>query len=425
MAISDIASNPLVAGPSATGPMLGFVEPPAPAEVLSLRIYDFLIKPIRTADITDGQLFLERYLQGPQEVWETIQTDIFRLLDLWDVVRIPDEFLKYLKNIVGWTPELERPITDRLDDETLRRLISLSVALWKIRGIEDAYVRSTLALVSTRMRVWNWFDLRFILDETIVGEDHQGRDPYILSTAAEQESDVRIVDGALDLDRTLILNMLRLFRPSGERLNVYWVDFMDLFLVDGDASQWDSGGATVDPIPVADRLLSLVDDTGIEEAQVIVTDALLWGDYVCYWRLRGTQSTPLAAETWGVQFYWQDADNYYYLLFDPTANTLALVEDVATVVTTLDTYNFAADLEQLFNGVFYGVRVHVEAVGAGVRIRVYVDNLERIDHTDVTAPFTRGAVGIIHSADATVELSEIELFQLPLASNFIDINEAL
>lgn len=425
MAITDRAGNPLIAGPDATGPMLGFIDPPTPPEVLPLRMYDFLIRPIRTADVNEGRLFLERYLAGPQEVWETIQTDTFRLLDLWDIVRIPDKFLKFLKNIVGWTPELELPITDRLDFAQLRRLISLSVPLWKIRGIEDAYIRATLALVLTRMRVWNWFDLRWILDETIMGEDRQGRDPFLLTSVDEQFSDIRIVDGALGLDRTLILNMLKLFRPSGERLTVYWIDFLDQFLVDGDNTQWVSGDSTVDPIPVADRLLSLADDAIIEEVQVAGTVALLFTDYVVYWRIRGAQSTPAAAETWGVQFYWQDVDNFYFLRFDPTANTLELVEEVATVVSVLVTYSFATDTEQLLNGVFYGVRIHIESVPTGTRIRVYVDNLERIDHTDVTAPFTRGTVGLIHSTDATLELSEIELFQLPLASNFIDINEAL
>lgn len=420
MAISDIAGNAFAGG---SAPMLGFVDPPAAAEVLNLRMYDFLIKPIREADLREGKLFVERYLQGPQEVWETIQTDIFRLIDLWDVVRIPDEFLKFLKNIVGWTPDLERPITDRLDDTTLRRLISVSVALWKIRGVEPAYSSSILALVLTRLRIWNWFDLRWILDNTIMGEDHQGRDPYILPTAAQQVSDIRIVDGALGLDRTLLLNMLKLFRPSGERLNVYWIDFLDLFIVDGDNSQWMS--ASVVDIAVADRLLSLSDDSGEEEVQVDVEGSLLWESYVAYWRVRGTQRTPTPGEYWGVQFYWQDVDNYYMLLFDPSFNTMVLWEVVSGAPAVLAGYSFATDLEQLYNDVFYGVRVHVENVPAGTRIRVYVDNLERIDFTDTVSPFTRGTIGLIHVASATIELSEIELWQLPLDTDFIDINEGI
>jgi hypothetical protein len=421
MTISDIASNPLQAG--ATGPMLGYVEPPAAEAVLALRMYDFLIKPIREQDVTAGQLFLERFLQGPQEVWETIQTDIFRLLDLWDIVRIPDQYLRYLKNIVGWTPELERPITDRLTDESLRRLISVSVVLWKIRGIEDAYTRATLALVLTRMRIWNWFDLRWILDETDLGEGHQGRDPYLLTTVDERTSDIRIVDGTLELDRTLLLNMIKLFRPSGERLNVYWIDFLDLFLVDGDDTQWDG---TVDPIPVADRLLVLDDDTTGEYARVDVTDALDWEEYMVYWRVKGTGDaggTP--GEVWGCQFYWQDVDNMYKLEFDIGDNELKLVKRNAGFDGGLITYNFATHGEVLRADVFYGVRVHVETVPTGTRIRVYVDNLERIDHTDVTSPFVRGSIGVYHGTGATVELSEVELYQLPLASNFIDINEAL
>lgn len=421
MAISDSAGNPLVVASGDTGEMLGFVEPAAAAEVLALRIYDFLIKPIRTADVSDGNLFVERYLQGPQEVWETIQTDIFRLLDLWDVTRIPDDFLKFLKNIVGWTPDLERPITDRLTADQLRRLISVSVVLWKIRGTEDAYVRSILALVLTRLRVWNWFDLRWILDETIMEEDHQGRDPYLLGTVDEQFSDIRIVDGALALDRTLLLNMLKLFRPSGERLTVYWIDFLDLFLVDGDDTQWAS--EIVSPILVLNRVMALVNISIDEEANVVVDDSLEWKDYVCYWRIRGLEIA--SGDEWGVQFYWQDKDNHYSLQFNATDNNMVLVKQVAAADSTLVTYSFATDLETLLIRTYYGVRVHVETVPTGTRIRVYIDNLERIDHIDTTSPFTRGSVGIFHLAGATIDLNEIELYQLPLASNSIDINETL
>jgi hypothetical protein len=420
MAILDNASNPLLV-PDATGEMLGFTDPPTPPEVLPLRMYDFLIKPIRTADITEGKLFVERYLAGPQEVWETIQTDTFRLLDLWDVNRILDEHLKFQKNIVGWTPELERPITDKLDFAALRRLISLSVPLWKIRGTEDAYIRGILALVLTKMRVWNWFDLRFILDETEIGQGHQGRDPFILSAAEEYISDVRIVDGALGLDRTLLLNMLRLFRPSGERLRVHWIDFLEQFLVTADDTQWASD--QVDPIPVADRLMTLDDDVSIEKANVIVADSLDWDDYISYWRIRGTGDA--ATERFGALFYWQDDDNYYQVLLEPSSESLILVERKATVEAPLVTVDLEATAGiKVHESVFYGIRVHVEAVPTGTRIRVYLDGEERIDFTDTTAPLTRGSIGVIHLVGSTLDLSEAELFQLPLASNFIDINEA-
>jgi hypothetical protein len=55
---------------------------------------------------------------------------------------------------------------------------------------------------------------------------------------------------------------------------------------------------------------------------------------------------------------------------------------------------------------------------------VYVDNLERIDHIDTTSPFTRGSIGVYHITGATVVLSEAELYELPLESDYIDINEA-
>lgn len=423
MTISDVAGNALLVGAGSSGAMLGYIEPLPATEILSLQMYDFLIRPIREQDLAKGNLFVKRYLDGPQAIWTAIQTDIYNLLQLWDVVNCPAAYLRYLKNIVGWTPDLERPITDRLDDDTLRRLISLSVPLWKIRGLESAYTRAVLTLALTRMRVWNWFDRRWILDSSVIGEDHQGRDLALLPTTDQQVSDIRIVDGALGLDRTLIVNTLKLFRPSGERLYVYWIDFLDLFLVDGDNTQWEG---TIPPLHVANRLLTLDEDTVFEQAYVIVDSADDWAEYVSYWRVRGTGNTGgTPGEVWGCMFYWQDTDNSYKLEFDVGDNEMKLIKRAAGVESTLVTYSFLTDLETIHEDVFYGVRVHVETIPSGTRMRVYVDNLERIDHTDTSSPFVRGSIGVFHNTGATVELSEAELYQLPLASDFIDINEAL
>lgn len=336
MTIQDTASNAL-AVPDGVGQMIGYEEPEPGQEVLHLDMYNFLINPIRAADARVGQnggnLFVKRYLAGPQAIWDVIQRKIFATRDLWDVTRIADEFLIFLKNIVGWTAEPAlKAITDRLTDAQLRKLIATSVLLWKQRGKEEAYEQFLSVITDARMRVWNWFDLRWILDETVIGEEHQGRDPWLIDTAGEQDSDIRIVDDGGE-DRILLLAMLALFRPGGERLNVYWVTFMDRFLTALDNTQWSS--STTSPIDVADQVMALSDDTQLELAQVSVTDATEWARYVASWRLRGD------GVCFGGLFYYQDDDNYYALevctvngedlglLWRPTLETL--LDDISGI----------------------------------------------------------------------------------------------
>lgn len=421
MPIQDSASNDLLIGSGDTGEMLGYVEPDLVDDVLNLDMYNFLIHPIRRADLVQGNLFAKRFLEGPQAIWRSTQANIFRLLQLWDVVNCPDEYLTYLKNIVGWTTDLERPITDRVDSQTLRRLISLSVPLWKIKGTESGYLNSLLTLVTTRPNINNWFDLRWILDETQMGEDHQGRDPWLIPSAGEYQSDIRIMDGYLRLDRILLINMIKLFRPSGERVTVYWVDFIDQFLVDGLVDQWDS--TNVDPINIVDGTLNLDDDSVEEQVNVSVDGVFDWSSYVSYFRIKGTGAS--AGQVWGAMVYWQDDDNFYKISFELSSNTLELIRRYGGAETVLETYDFVDDSEIVVGDVYYGLRVHVEAITNGTRLRVYVSNLERIDHSDTTSPLLRGSIGVHHAVGATCLLSETEVYQLPLESDFININEGM
>ena len=72
-----------------------------PTEPIELAMYDFIIGPIRDKDHTEGNLFLKRLLTGSQLLWEADQLRIDSIKDLWSVTQCPDEYLKYLKNIVG------------------------------------------------------------------------------------------------------------------------------------------------------------------------------------------------------------------------------------------------------------------------------------------------------------------------------------
>jgi hypothetical protein len=407
--------------------MLGFTEPPQPEEVLALDMYSFLIDPIRLKDRLDGNLFVKRFFEGPQAVWEQNQTAVFDLKSLWSITEIDDAFLQYLKNIVGWTKELDF-ITSALDATTLRRLIAASVPLWRTRGPEDTILNILRLTTGARRRIWNWFDFRWVLDETELGYEQEGRDPWLIDLPGPPSDDdrrmnLRIVDHAPNvLDRTLVKNLVNLLRPSGENIEISYLAFMDLFSVGGDNFQWTmaTGGTDLDLV-VADGLLKLLDDTTAQHAVVTGIDgADDWSDYVVAQRQR---TIPGVGSGWaGFMFYRVDADNWYWVGLKSDVGTYGAVrvgKSVAGVVTSFGTYLFTAG-EQIFDDVFYMLRVDVVPEGGGNRIRVYVDGDLKINTTD--AAHSKGTLAVFHNAGVGVEVDEIEMWLNPLETETVGIN---
>lgn len=163
-----------------------------------LDMHKFLLNEIRRMDLFGsphpGTEFLRHYLDGPNQVWQQTVLNIQSIPELWDVVNIDDEFLQFLKWPVGWTNEvLFAKVTDAISDDALRRLISISGRLWNTRGPEDALI-DILSVLSggSRLRVWNWFDFRWVLDETELGEEHQGRDAWIVDLPSSVQQTISV-----------------------------------------------------------------------------------------------------------------------------------------------------------------------------------------------------------------------------------------
>ncbi len=361
MAITDLSGNPIPGG-GITGDMLGFQES-APEETLGLSLYNMLIEPIRTQDRLEGALFVKRMFDGPQQVWVDLQKNIFALKTLRDVTQCPEELLHFLKLQVGWTPDLDG-ITADLPAATLRRLISVSIPLWIRRGPEDSIINILSVVTGARVRVLNWFDLRCVIGEAGIGEDVRGTDFWMLSTLDHDEmwSNVRIVDDGT-LDHALVRSILKLMRPVGERFEVAYVRFMDLFEVDGDVTQWRSPTDT--PIVVADRMLTMDDDTAILEQSVADVDGNAdWSNYVATWRIRGTSAFGC---DFGVMFYVLDDENAYRVTMDTVDNKLFLKRTDAGVTSILYSMPMtsAPAPTRLADDVWYVIRVEATPEPSG------------------------------------------------------------
>jgi phage tail-like protein len=423
MAISDVALNPL-SGPL-TGAMLGYVEPLASAKKLQLDMYDFLIEPIRHKDLNEGSLFVKRFLAGPQSLWARDQRSIFSIKDLWSITDCPDEFLKYLKRIVGWTPNLDN-ITEGLNDATLRRLIAATAPLWKSRSTEDSISNILNLVTGNRSRVWNWFDYRWILDETALEEEHQGRDAWLIAmpgTGQEYWSTVRIVDPGVDYHQ-LIKDVINLMRPTGERYEIVYLGFLDTFGVDGDLSQWY--------VPKQLQLIGIVlpdVEDGMAKFTVSGTQAMIinsegaddWTDRVLYARMKGEQiSSPTGHGIIGMVDV--ATGNGYTFQLDLISNT-AIIQQLAnwSPSAIVGTFHFSAVGYTIQQGVWYGLRFQMSEEGIGLRMKAYVDGQEVLNVHDATPVVAKGPCGIIKN-NAEADCDEFEVMRLPAISDTVEVN---
>jgi photosystem II stability/assembly factor-like uncharacterized protein len=350
--IQDLANNPIAV--DTTGQFIGYTESEETSETLSLKMYNFLLYTIRQSDSTrEGAYFVKRLFQGPQDVWQTIQEKIFSIKDLWSITRCPDEALKYLKNIVGWTKELNY-ITDELDYDTLRRLIASSVPLWRKRGREETIIDIISLILNVRCVIWNWFDYRWIVDETEFTEHHQGYDSWIIDYGedglGEYSSNLRIVDDGT-LDKNLVKNILKLVRACGERIEIAYINFLDRFLVNDDTSQWDNTSGTIMSVSNSIAELDVVGEYQL--STVDVENSYEWTRYVTYFRIQGT-----AEYGFGIVFYYQDSNNYYGIKFKiSNYENYELFKIVSGVYEAIRIGKVDGDL---LEDIWYGIRIHVD-----------------------------------------------------------------
>lgn len=141
-------------------------------------MFKFIHKPIRDEDAKNFN-FLERFLLGMQQAWEErIYNKIGTLNDLLDPSKTPQPRL--LKDHVGFTKELDF-ITNNISDNDLRKIISLAVELFKKKGLEVGYSDIIRVFTGSNVRIFNWFDFRYIVGEKSIGEEQLGQDSWFIS----------------------------------------------------------------------------------------------------------------------------------------------------------------------------------------------------------------------------------------------------
>ena len=395
-------------------------------QVLAVDCYNFLIQPIRDEDQRRGNRFVERLLRGRQTIWEATQQRIFDLKSLMNVELCPDEYLQYLKHTVGWTSEaLVDQVTRNLDSITLRRLIAASIPFWKRRGSETALIDVLRLATGQRARIWNYFDFRWIVEETGLGEEHQGRDSWIIDLPGApnydpQRFNVRIADPGT-LDRDLAQALCRLSRPVGERIELSYLLALDLFSIDGDNVQWDA--ITGDTPTVSGGTLQFTNAAAVESSQLNIDGGDDWAGYSSYARARISAGAPAK---YGITGYVQDASNYYVAgVYSMSVQPWAfIIKIIGGGPVVLATYIFDApgNLPAPADGEWFGLRFELLTLGTDARLRLYLDNILLLEATDSTAPYLKGRTGLYHEPTGTIEADEFEVIPIPMTTDTLGIN---
>lgn len=334
----------------------------------------------------------------------------FRLLsDEWELGREDLGFDPWLIDTPGMSPSV-RP--DAAVDNTTHLEFDISALLGTIdesgHDIRITYVPDKITQVRT-----SFFSggINKVTSEDLMGQTgapSTNVDDYRVGVDPDEfVSDLRIVDDGT-LDRTFVENIVRLLRPSSERYNIRYVDFMDTFR---ETLRWSTVSGSV--VSDLDNGIITIGDGAADT--VIATDETgdtAWTEYQASVQL-SLGSSPTG---WGeMRFYYSDASNFYALRLNPSLRAIQLDQVTAGVRTTLSTGALSPAIIHL--GVNYFLRVATTDTGSGHQIQYFVD--ENLIGTVVDTDHSQGKLAVAAEAGQTAVVRFAELFQYPLESTRI------
>lgn len=339
-------------------------------------LYRALIKPIRELD--RDTLFVKRFLKEPQRQYELTADRIADLAETDDPATCRADLLKYLKDHVGFTVDL-RHITDRLSEASLRKLIQLAVPLWKKKGTTDGLLTIVRLLTGRTPLYIDWFQFRNILGESQIGEDQLGNDSWVIGGEVtildEFHSHLRMMDDGT-LDEQLLLDLLGLFRPISERIEVALVDFIDRFDHNTVLDRWTAGNiftstASLD-VTAKEMIVAAGKDAKPTIPRFPVVANILNPTASFKFKLQASNSNLVTTICDAL-----DALNYIYV----TINAINIIvgQSIAGVDTVLITFPHAGSPIPIVFGAYYALRIETLAITGGTRVRVYVDSSKLIE----------------------------------------------
>jgi hypothetical protein len=225
----------------------------------------------------------------------------------------------------------------------------------------------------------------------------------------EYLTEIRVVDektGDGEVNRDLLEKLLIPQRPHGERFNVVYVDFMDLFQVNGDIGMWeDSGYGTVD-YSVGGGVLRLECTDSVETGiKTNRSTASGWDDY--QWKVK------LALSSNGTIWLGFYDDNYRLEITYSGFGTgyVRLWRKVATVWGSISAQIPWPDLNL---ETFWTYTIEILNIPSGnVDIKIAIDG-NVVIHQTTTQVVSAGNVYLLADTSSSMEVEETELWVYPL-----------
>lgn len=147
--------------------------------------YRFIIQSIRDRELLQSNELIRRLFEGVNEVWCVLNKRIEALETLFEPQNAEARFLDLIRHIVGFGADLDF-VVQELSEDGLRRLIRFAFGLWKFKGTDIAIRSAVQITTGFRFRIRNFFDLRMVVDETVIAEDLENLDPNVLSFQTQQ-----------------------------------------------------------------------------------------------------------------------------------------------------------------------------------------------------------------------------------------------
>lgn len=383
----------------------------------------------------------EKSVQG---LFEAIQARILRLPELLD----PASVLAQLRELawqVGWDDTPEVAFIDGLATEDLRKLIRLSVPLWKQKGTAAGVINAIRVFTGKTAVLQDWFFHRWIVDETGEWVESRGADPYLVGDLyTEGDESVTWVlvnrEGLTSVERRYVFDLLTFVHASGEHFVVVYAAFVDdfrtgfaqwaqigtpgtLVATDGDPRGGLLEGAAVVTNVTAEELATWgpdqrtivhVEFAGVTADEELRLEVMRDASGAAYYEARLTAAGTLELLLSGV------LDSTAALVLPAAGTPVALevrVEPVSAAETKVGVYvGGEVQLETTFLGVdalvdpSSGVVVRREGIEAGA---TYIDNVvilatpydtQFIGQKAITP--TSGLGGLVYIADPDPGLEE-------------------
>ena len=407
----DAGGNALVLPASID--FLGFSAPES-EEFARNVFYEMHLASMRQIDERQGAFFWKRFCEGPEYVRKWLDSKIDELDTLYNIETISDEFVRLMLPQVGWTNEFNS-ITDKLTDAEVRALIANSATLWKNRGSAGSFIEVLNTIIGIDAWEWSWFDRRWVLGSARLGQDEDPdswTDLRFTNTASRSTSELRIADPNRTLDRDLIADVLKFWRPTGERISVVFVEFWDRF-VDGSKPwvQYDSQ-SPAGSVAISGGTIQLSNSL-VEQHAFPETPAVLLSLESSMVKARVRSSSATGYYGVSVGFDGTFATSIEVRLY-PEFHELRAYQNAGLLFTFDLIHDYGITLVP---NSWYTLRV----VADGQRAVIYLDNV-KISEANAMGLLVPGTSGVLHGVGSTMECDHFEIIPIPGEAFTVGIN---